>query len=356
MLSLCIGKRQKGGSIQSRDPPSHSEEWDHPNMPAAPRFPLSDHCDGRRFFNPRNHINRHWFQVLQWKLNARPAVWPKWIDVNPQTPPPAPKDGTLSATWINHASFLLQTRLGSVLIDPVYSERASPFAWSGPRRVHAPGVTFDNLPTIDAILISHDHYDHCDLQTLRLLSQRYPHARLITPLGNGALARTAGFKSSLITELDWWDAHELAEGFHIRLTPSRHWSNRVRGLRNRRLWGGFFIHSGGRTAHFVGDTGYEAGLFGEIRQRCGGPDLAMIPIGAYEPRWFMEPQHCNPAEAVQIHRDLGSRQSVAMHWGTFQLTDERRDAPVEALEAALRAAGIPPGAFRALNPGESLTV
>lgn len=325
-------------------------------MPSAPRFPVSDHCDGRQFFNPRNHINRHWFEVLKWKLTSRAATWPKHVDVAPQTPPPAPADGTLAATWINHASFLLQTRLGNVLIDPVFSERASPFFWAGPKRVHAPGIKFDSLPRIDVILVSHDHYDHCDLATLRRLVCRNPDALLITPLGNRPLARTAGFADGKIVELDWWDAHEITEGFHIRLTPARHWSNRVRGLRNRRLWGGFFVQSGGRTAHFVGDTGYDDTLFKEIRRRCGSPDLAMIPIGAYAPRWFMNPMHCDPSEAIRIHRDLGSRQSVAMHWGTFQLTDESRMAPVEALRSGLRVAELPEDVFRAIDPGQTLSV
>ncbi len=325
-------------------------------MPAAKRFPITDHCDGRRFFNPRNHVNRHWFDVLRWKLTSRATPWPEQVEITPRPPPPGPTDGRLTATWINHASFLLQTRHGNLLIDPVYSERASPFGWAGPRRAHVPGIPFDSLPEIHAILVSHDHYDHCDLGTLRKLSQRFPAARLITPLGNGPLALTAGFGPEAIVELDWWEAHELKEGFHIRVTPSRHWSNRVRGLRNRRLWGGFFIQSGGRTAHFVGDTGFDEVLFKDIRGRCGAPDLAMIPIGAYEPRWFMEPQHCNAEEAIRIHQDLGSRQSIAMHWGTFQLTDEGRDAPVEALHKGLRAKGIPLDCFRAIDPGQPITL
>lgn len=320
------------------------------------RFPITDHCDGRRFFNPRHHVNRHWFDVLRWKLTSRATPWPTHVEVIPRPPPPAPADGRLTAVWINHASFLVQTRHGNLLIDPIYSERASPFAWAGPRRVHAPGIPFDDLPEIHAILISHDHYDHCDLATLRRLNRRFPAARLITPLGNGPLARTAGFRDAAIIELDWWEAHELKEGIHIRVTPSRHWSNRVRGLRNRRLWGGFFLQSGGRTAHFVGDTGFDESLFKDIRRQCGAPDLALIPIGAYEPRWFMEPQHCNPAEAIRIHQDLGSRQSVAMHWGTFQLTDEGRSAPLDALQRGLAMAGIAPESFRAIEPGRAITV
>jgi len=324
-------------------------------MPSSSsRFPVSDHCDGRKFFNPRRHRDHPWHEVLWWKLTSRAVPWPAQVEVTPRLPPPAPRDGTLTATWINHASFLLQTRHGHLLIDPVYSDRVSPFGWTGPRRVHPPGVRFEDLPAVAAVLVSHDHYDHCDLPTLARLAARSPQPLAIAPLGNGGLMRGAGFAAANVVELDWWDAHELGDGFHVRLTPARHWSNRVRGLRNRRLWGGFFIQAGGRTAHFVGDTGYDETMFRDIRIRCGAPDLALIPIGAYEPRWFMAGAHCNPAEAVQIHRELGARLSVGMHWGTFPLTDEGREAPVQALAESLARAGVPPAAFRVLAPGESV--
>lgn len=323
---------------------------------ATPRFPVSDHCDGRRFFNPRIHINRTWLDVLKWRRTSRPAPWPAWVDITPRPLPPAPHDGTLAVTWVNHVTFLLQTRHGNVLTDPVWSKRVSPLHLIGPKRVHAPGVSFDALPRIDVVLLSHDHYDHCDMPTLRRLARHSPQPLVITPLGNGGLLHAAGFAAAKIVELDWWEAHELDTGFHVRATPARHWSNRVTGGRNHRLWGGFFIQAGGRTAHYVGDTAYDDLMFREIQDRCGAPDLALIPIGAYEPRWFMAPAHCNPAEAVQIHRDLGARLSVAMHWGTWQLTDEAREAPVTALAAALSAASVPEHCFRVIAPGESVVV
>ncbi len=325
--------------------------------PAAPSTssPVSDHCNGRTFFNPKHHANRGWTDVLRWKLSSKPAAWPASVPVTPRRPAPLSGRGSLASHWINHATFLLQTSAGTVLTDPVFSDRVSPVGWAGPRRVHAPGIAFADLPRIDVVALSHDHYDHCDLPALtRLAATQKPLA--VTLLGNGPLLREAGFTPERIIELDWWGRHTTAAGLTIVATPSRHWSNRLSGTRNARLWGGFHFSAGGRTAHFVGDTAYDAEMFRAVRQNCGAPDLAMIPIGAYEPRWFMAEQHCNPEEAVKIHLDLGAKQSIGMHWGTFQLTDEAREAPVTALAAALTAAGIASDRFQALTPGESVAV
>lgn len=326
-------------------------------MAARHRFPKSDHCDGQQFFNPRHHVNRSWLDVLRWKLTSRAAAWPRDVPIPPAPPlPPAPTDGTLTATWINHATVLLQTRFGAVLTDPVFSERASPFAWAGPRRVHPPGVARGELPPIRLILLSHDHYDHCDLPTLRHFARQANPPLVVTPLGNAPLLHRSGFRSDGVIELDWWDAHEIEPGLHVRATPARHWSNRLSGGRNHRLWSGFFLHAGGRTAYYAGDTAWDDTMFRDVHATCGAPDLAVIPIGAYEPRWFMAAQHCNPADAVRIHQTVGAHRSLAVHWGTFQLTDEARDAPIEALAAARIAAGLTEWDFRALTPGDSLHV
>ena len=177
---------------------------------------------------------------------------------------------------------------------------------------------------------------------------------MVTPLGNAALVARAGLRRCL--ELDWWQRHTLASGLQVAVTPARHWSNRLSGARNGRLWGGFYLQAACRRVYFAGDTGYDSEVFKAIGREFGPPDLALIPIGAYEPRWFMAAQHCNPAESVQIHRDVGSRLSVAMHWGTFQLTDEPREAPPGALAAALASAGLSAAQFRTLAPGESVLV
>jgi len=315
-------------------------------------LPPSDHFNGKTFFNPR-HENRGWRDVLRWRRTSRPSPWPEHVALVPQPPPPAPRGDQFVATWINHATFLVQTAQGNFLTDPNFSDRCGPFGLIGPRRVHPPGLALAALPHIDFVLLSHDHYDHCDLPTLRALAKAHDPLAL-TPLANGDLLRRAGFRANHIVELDWWQKSTPASGIEVTLTPARHWSNRLSGRRNARLWGGFFVRHGPRAWWFAGDTGYDAALFREIRARLGAPALAMIPIGAYEPRWFMAAQHCNPAEAVQIHRDIGVATSLAMHWGTWQLTDEGREEPVRALIAARTEAGLPAEAFHVLAPGETI--
>lgn len=318
--------------------------------------PLPEHFNGKTF-SSRGHINRNWLDVLRWRLTSRGSRWPARVEVAPQPPPPTPRGDEIVATWIGHASWLVQTSRGNFLFDPVFSERTSPVQWAGPRRVHPPGLALEALPRIDIVFLSHDHYDHCDSPTLQRLATH--HAPLfVTPLRNGDLLAAAG--AQRIVELDWWKNHSPRSELDVTLTPTRHWSNRLGAPRNHRLWGGFFLTLGTgaavRRLWFAGDTGYDAQLFGEIRARCGAPDLAFIPIGAYEPRWFMAPMHINPAEAVTVHRDVGARRSVGMHWGTFQLTDEAREAPVEALATARAAAGLSGEAFGTITPGASLVI
>jgi len=320
-------------------------------MKSAP-FPVSDHYNGRIFLNPDGRVWPRFHQILRWKLTSRAARWPIYVATT-HSPRPALASGESRATWINHATFLIETPLGNFLTDPVYSRCSGPFGRFGPRRVHAPGLALHEMPSIHFVLLSHDHYDHCDLPTLRKLSRA--HAPIaITPLGNRDLLARAGF--ARIIELDWWQNHAHTPDLSITVTPSQHWSNRLSGRRCGRLWGGFFLRAGKTSFYFVGDTGYHSTLFTEVRTRFGAPDLAFVPIGAYEPRWFMAEQHCNPAEAVQIHRDLGARRSVAMHWGTFQLTDEGRDIPPIELKTALAKASVPSESFQILEPGSNLVV
>jgi L-ascorbate metabolism protein UlaG (beta-lactamase superfamily) len=310
--------------------------------------PGSDHFNGKTFFNPGPRADRGLLEVLRWKFSSKPERWPDWVELTP--PPPAPAGGGVTATWVNHSTFLLQTPHGNLLTDPVFSDRVSPVSWAGPRRVHAPGVAYSALPRIDAVLLSHDHYDHCDAPSLRQLARDHQ-PWFIAPLGHHALLTGIGAKR--IVELDWWQTHQPWAGCTVTCTPSRHWSRRSIGGTNRRLWSGFYLHTAERKVWFLGDSGYDGGLFREIGGRCGPPDLALIPIGAYAPRWFMQSAHMNPDEAVQAHHDCGARRSVAMHWGTFQLTDEGRDDPALALARARAAAGLKEDDFLTLAPGES---
>ena len=307
----------------------------------------SDHFDGRRFRNPGGADGQS-FRAVPRMLREPRTPWPARVDVPPQ-PLPSRAAGAVVVTWIGHATFLIQTGAGNILTDPIWSERASPVPFVGPRRVRAPGVAFDALPHIDLVLLSHNHYDHCYMATLRALGRRFD-PLVVTPLGNGRLVRKAGARR--IEELDWWQP-SAAASIGVTLTPAQHFSSRTPFDRNRALWGGFMLTMEGRRIYFAADSGYGP-HFTKIGSRLGPIDLALLPIGAYEPRWFMKDIHMNPAEAVQAHLDCGARQSIAMHFGTIQLTPEAIDAPVVALGAALRERGVPAAQFRVLDVGESL--
>ena len=276
--------------------------------------------------------------------------WPARIDEPPQRP--APLDGTVAVvTFIGHATFLIQTAAGNFLTDPMYSDRAGPFGLLGPRRVRQPAVRFEDLPAISTVLLSHNHYDHCDRATLARLAKRFDPV-VITPIGNGALVKSTGLRK--VEELDWWQDAKTSP-IPLTLTPAHHFSARTPFDRNRALWGGFLIAIAHRRIYFAGDSAY-APFFREVRRRFGPIDLALLPIGAYEPRWFMQAVHMNPAEALQAHLDLEASESIAMHFGTFQLTTEGIDEPVRALEQARLAHHVEPSAFRAIGFGESVRV
>lgn len=317
-------------------------------------YPPSDHFDGERFSNldRTKTVKKGLLDVLKWRFSRRPmGHWPKRAGNEFQ--PDLPRslgERELAVTGINHATDLLQFSGLNVLTDPVFSERASPVEWIGPRRVRPPGIAFDALPRVDVVLVSHNHYDHMDLRTLRRLFLR-DRPRFIVPLGNARTLEGAGIEG--IVELDWWRESKIGDETTATLVPVQHWSGRSLWDRRRALWGGFFLKRGPVSAVFAGDTGYGA-HFKLIRERLGAPDLSLLPIGAYEPRWFMKDQHINPEEAVRAHLDLGSRLSAGMHFGTFRLTDEGIDDPVTALAAARRAHGLAEAAFPALHNGLTL--
>lgn len=307
----------------------------------------SDHFDGRRFVNPVGPAAQPLSAVPRMLVERR-ASWPKHIE-EPQHAPPPLEGAAAVVTFIGHSTFLIQTAAGNVLTDPMYSQRAGPFNMVGPRRVRQPAVRFEDLPPISTILLSHNHYDHCDLRTLGRLAKRFDPI-VVTPLGNAALVRSSGIRQ--VEELEWWQEAQTTS-MPITITPAHHFSARGPLDRDRALWGGFVLTAGDVRIYFAGDTAY-TGLFTDVRQRLGPIDLSLLPIGAYEPRWFMQAVHMNPAEAVQAHLDLDSKESIGMHFGTFQLTTEGIDEPLHALEEACRSRHIPRSKFRTLGSGESV--
>lgn len=314
--------------------------------------PVSDHFDGKRFVN-QVYRKRSLAEFLRWQLTRRPAPWPEWIESEPGPPPPRRVGaGELYVTFVSHATVLVQMDGVNVLTDPHWSRRASPVSWAGPTRVRAPGIRFEDLPPIDAVLVSHDHYDHMDLPTLRRLAGAHG-PQVVVPLGNRARLEAAGIPR--VQELDWWEGVRLAPGVRAFLVPAQHFSSRGPLDRNATLWGGFVIDGPSGRVYIAGDTGYGP-HFEQIRERFAPIRLAVLPIGAYEPRWFMAYAHVDPEEAVRAHQVLGAKTSLAVHFGTFQLTDEPIAEPLERLGAALEAAGVPRSRFWTLGFGEGRAV
>ncbi len=312
--------------------------------------PVSDHFDGLRFFNPgQPTTDRTLIDLFRWRLNTPRSDWPTSAPVT--TAKPEPRTNHLRITMVGHATLLIQAAGVNLLTDPVWSERTSPFAAFGPKRVTVPGIAFDDLPPIDAVLVSHNHYDHLDLATLSRLHAA--HAPLmVMPLGNDTIVR-ASVPGARITASDWHDRVEIAPGVTTALTPATHWS--ARGIRDRRmaLWAGHYLTTPAGSVWFAGDTGYGDGaIFHDLRNRHGPPDVALLALGAYAPRWFMAPQHIDPAEAVRIFADVGAGHALGIHWGTFPLSDEPRDEPAALLATALAVSGVASSLFPATKPGE----
>ena len=322
-------------------------------------YPISDHCDGTNFFNPEPSTRSSGgkriglFTLIRSRLKRDPAIWSQWPDhiknaVYPPPNNPVPA-GSAGITFIGHSSFLLRLPGLNVLTDPVFSNRCSPVSFAGPRRVRAPGLALAALPQIDLTLLSHNHYDHMDLAALRKLRKRFPKMRTVTALGNAGYLAKKGVKD--VVELDWWQTFTFGETL-TTATPARHFAARWLNDRNQTLWCGFMLEHRGSKIYFAGDTGYTRS-FGDIRARLGSPDIALLPIGAYEPRWFMQVVHMNPADAVQAYQDLAPGQAIGMHFGTFQLTAEAIDQPEKDLALAKTEAGLPEDAFTTLDFGET---
>jgi L-ascorbate metabolism protein UlaG (beta-lactamase superfamily) len=312
--------------------------------------PASDHFDGLRFFNPDHpDTDRSLRDVLRWKLREKAAVWPKQVPGHQSKP--AARVDTVRITMVGHATLLIQAAGLNLLTDPLWSDRASPVAFAGPRRVMPPGIAFDDLPPIHVVLLSHNHYDHLDVATLRRLHARH-RPLIVTPLGNDAIVRRA-LPDARVIAGDWGDGFPLEGGAEVHIVPAYHWSARGMGDRRMALWGGFMLRTAAGLVYFAGDTGYGDGaIFRAMHARYGPVDVALLPIGAYAPRWFMAAQHTDPAEAVQIMLDLEARHAIGIHWGSFQLTDEPREEPLELLRRALAERKVEEARFPAANPGD----
>jgi L-ascorbate metabolism protein UlaG (beta-lactamase superfamily) len=297
--------------------------------------PPSDHFNGEHFHNPSNGFPRGGGGLIRWLANRQPGPWRKWIDAAPGSiPPDRVGDGAIRATFIGHSSVLIQMDGINIFCDPIWSKRASPVSWAGPKRHRAPGIPFEHLPKIDLVLQSHDHYDHFDVPTLRRIASQWK-PKFAVPLG---VARRLLSKKiaadTQIAELDWWQSAQFSESLRLTAVPARHFSGRGLRDRNKTLWCGYIIESPSGTVLFAGDTGYGT-HFSEIRARFPKIRLAFLPIGAYRPQWFMGPVHISPGDAVRAHKELGASTSIAIHFGTFRLADDGEDEPVAELHRAL---------------------
>jgi L-ascorbate metabolism protein UlaG (beta-lactamase superfamily) len=260
---------------------------------------------------------------------------------------PNPED--IRITFVNHSTFLIRHKGINIITDPIWSERTSPFQWAGPKRMRPPGIRFEDLPKIDYVLISHNHYDHLDINTmLRVWKEHEP--MVICPLGVGAFLNNHGISNTI--DLDWWQTIQKAD-FRFHCVPAQHFSGRGMFDRDATLWAGYVIESGQRKIYFAGDTGYDQEMFSEIGKRFDTIDISLIPIGAYKPQWFMSPIHVSPEEAVFIHRDVNSQKSLAMHFGTFPLADDGQKEPQNDLETALKKHQLNPETFVVPREGAS---
>ena len=319
---------------------------------SAPRWrgPAGPHFDGKRFrsIEPLHHGSTDFFR---WISHRERGPWRDFTDT-PRGPRPPERvgEGRLRVTFINHSTVLIQMDGLNILTDPVWSERVSPVSFAGPRRHRPPGILFSDLPPIDAVLVSHNHYDHMDLPTLRrLASSRHP--RVFAGLGNASFLEKHGVPRS--QDLDWWDSVALSPGVTLTAVPARHFSSRSVFDGNRTLWCGWVLTGPSGSIYFAGDTGWGS-HFQMIRDRFPNLRLAFLPIGAYRPRWFMSQAHIDPEEAVRAQELLGAATAVAIHFGTFAQADDGETEPVQALEAVLARRPDPKPHFLVLDNGQSL--
>jgi L-ascorbate metabolism protein UlaG (beta-lactamase superfamily) len=316
------------------------------------RGPVSDHFDGKKFINPGGKKAAGFKELLKWAGNRERGEWKE----NPGAPyGPAPvsivEGDSIVVTFINHSTFLIQTRGLNILTDPVWSEYASPVSFAGPKRMRPPGIRFEDLPEIDMILLTHNHYDHLDIQTMKRLAEKFS-PRVYTPLGGGKFLENKGIGN--VTEMDWWDEAVIDDGLKLICTPAQHFSGRGMFDRDRTLWSGFALMTEEGSIYYSGDTGFGE-FFAEIAERISPVRLSFLPIGAYKPGWFMSTIHTSPADAVKIHQILKSPKSIGMHFGTFPLADDGMAEPEKDLKTALNKEGVPESEFIVPREGIKLT-
>lgn len=322
---------------------------------AGPRYrgERSDHFDGEKFFVPGAPPRRGFGDFLRWQLHSKPGFWRPYSDTRGGPPPPRTiEGGNLRVTLVNHSTTLIQTAGLNFLTDPVWSKRVGPLSWTGPARHRPPGLRLEDLPPIDVVLLSHNHYDHLDLPTLKLLAQVHK-PRFIVPLGVGALLESHGLGRP--AELDWWGRADLSQDVRVISAPAQHFS--MRGLRdhNNTLWCSYIIEGPAGRIFFAGDTGYGP-HFAEIASRYAPFRLALLPIGAYRPTWFMSFAHVSPDESARVAREIRAETSVAIHFGAFALADDGELEPVTDLHRALREGPQPAPRFWVLEYGEGRDV
>ena len=319
---------------------------------AAPKYrgPVSDHFNGKTFENQIPIEDRGLADVIRWRW-SRDAV--SWDGFEPTVVESEVRERVLGdelrVTFVGHATVLIQVAGVNILTDPVWSERASPVGWVGPKRFVEPGVALGDLPPIDAVLISHNHYDHLSIPTLQQLTAAGV-PLILAPLGNKALLDRHDIAGGM--DLDWWQSHDVADGVKITCVPAQHFTGRAGSDRMATLWGGFVIEAPGGPIYFAGDTG-DGPQFAQVRGRFGPLRLAILPIGAYRPRWFMEPVHVNPKEATEAHLELEAATSLAIHFGCFELADEGPETPLVELDAACLELGVDRSTFWTLDVGEA---
>ena len=319
---------------------------------SGPKYkgPMSDHFDGKQFSNPTGLKAKGLGDVMQWMLNRQQGPWNENKEI-PFGDKPVPTSDELRITYVNHSTFLIQVAGINILTDPVWSERTSPFQFAGPKRMRPPGIKFEDLPKIDVVLLSHNHYDHLDLPVMMKIFQIHK-PKIVTPLGVKAFLEQNNISGH--GDLDWWGEIALSDSLKVQAVPAQHFSGRGTFDRDATLWCGYVIKRDQGNIYFVGDTGYNEKTFKEIGERCSPIAVALVPIGAYKPQWFMSPIHCSPEEAVRIHLEVKAKVSIADHYGTFPLADDGEEDPKVELIKALEKLNVQNEQFLLLKEGRHM--